>query len=306
MAPTTQLNFLDNKKNNGDRLETKKLRDIIDSASQKLRSHNIETPRLDVEILLSHVLLCSRIDLYKKKHELINSSQVLAFDKLLTRRCQQEPIAYLIGSKGFYGHTFRIDSSTLIPRPETELLVEEASTFLKENSWATKVLDLGTGSGCIAISLALLHPDVKVTALDLSYKALLRAKENSKEIGCQQNQITFSEQNILENEFWQNSEKFHMIISNPPYIGTKESSSLSPEVLHYEPSEALFAKNNGLEFYVTYAKNAKNILKSKGRLFLELSPVIYKEVCKIFKNQGWNLEKTIRDYAGHNRHIVLS
>lgn len=285
--------------------KTIKTQDLINSASLQLAKQNIQTPRLDAELLLCLTLSCERIDLYKKKYEKLNETSLCLFKKYLKRRLEKEPMAHILGEKEFYGHTFFVSSATLIPRPETELLVKEAATFLQENNWAKTVLDIGTGSGCISISLALLEKKAQITAVDLSSEALKIAQKNASNLNLTKEQIIFEKNNALEESFWLSSKNYDLIISNPPYIGLEEEESLSEEVLGYEPRKALFAQKNGLEFYYIYAKYAKKLLTPQGRLFLELSPIIYDEVCQIFCTSGWRLSKTITDYGGHKRHIIV-
>ena len=282
-----------------------KTQNLINLASIKLATKGFETPRLDVELLLCHTFSCERIDLYKKKYELIDSQAEKQFQFFLERRLKSEPIAYILGYKEFYGYPFQVNQATLIPRPETELLVKEASDFLQENPWAKNIIDLGTGTGCLGITLALLHKKIKVKAIDVAEETLKKAKENAKNLRLDKNQIDFDKKDILDKEFWSQEKTYDLIISNPPYIGREEQGTLSPEVLQHEPRKALFADKNGLEFYYTYAKYGKHILADKGQMFLELSPIIYHEVCRIFLSFDWRVKKTIIDYGGHRRHIIV-
>lgn len=287
-------------------MKTKKTQDLLASAEKKLKTSKQGNERLESELLLCFVLKCERIDLYKKKYDFLDDKEAETFGVLIERRIKTEPIAHIIQQKEFFGLSFKVSPETLIPRPETELLVEEVSDFYEKDVSKTDLIDLGTGSGCIALSLAKQHPELKITAVDKSKKALLVAQKNAQNLNLDKKNLFFLEDDILKENFWEKEHKFDIIVSNPPYIGFKEKSSLSKEVLSYEPKSALFAKEEGLEFYKMFANHGRKILKPSGRLFLELSPIIYEDVCKIFITHGWSILKTVKDYAGHKRHIILS
>ena len=278
---------------------------ILTTAENQLRKSGIESPKLESELLLAHTLSCSRIDLYKREFDSLCEERNSKFQALIKRRSLKEPIAYLTGQKEFCGNFFKVTADTLIPRPETELLVEEVSSYLTKTLEADSLLDLGTGTGCIPLSLAHKHENLRITAVDISSKALDVAHENQTSLGLKERKILFKQANILEDYFWSQHKKFHVIVSNPPYIGQQEEQDLEEDVINHEPHGALFAGNKGLEFYQTFASKAKKNLLPKGKLFLELSPIIYSDVCCIFQKEGWSLEKTILDYSGHKRHIIL-
>lgn len=280
-----------------------KTQEVIQDASKALAQSSSESPRLDAELLLCHVLSCTRIDLLKAKHDFLSQEDLNSFKKLLQRRQDHEPIAHILGKQEFYGHTFKVTKETLIPRPETELLVEAASKYLSTLDETAQVIDLGTGTGCIPISLSLLHPEASICAVDIHEKTLETAKENAEKLGA--TQVVFSQKDILQKEFWEQKQSYDLIISNPPYISKNEVDSMSTEVLKHEPKRALFADNKGLKFYEVFAKFGMNILSSHGLMFLELSPMIYGDVCKIFEARGWFIKETIHDFAGLKRHIIV-
>ena len=279
---------------------------ILREADIQLRKSGLESPKLESEILLAHILSCSRIDLYKREFDKLSQEKNSQFQVLLKRRCLKEPIAHLTGHKEFCGHLFQVTPDTLIPRPETELLVEEIASYFSETPGANTLIDLGTGTGCIPLSLAKENQQLNIKAVDLSSGALSVAKQNKKQLGLEKKQILFEQADILNSPFWEKLGKFHVIVSNPPYIGQQEEKDLEQDVLAYEPHKALFAKKEGLEFYQVFASQAKKHLFPLGKLFLELSPIIYNDVCQVFEKKGWTLEKTILDYSGHKRHIILS
>lgn len=279
--------------------------DLLKKTESILRLSGVSSPRLESELLLAYTLECSRPDLYGSKFDEISQESAENFLDLIKRREKKEPIAYLLGTKEFMGISFKVTRATLIPRPETELLVTALEESLKKTDHEQSILDLGTGTGCIALSLAYRNPSVKVSAVDFSEKALHVAKENAKNLGLF-SRVSFLKRDILDPRFWDELPRFHILVSNPPYIGESEANDLAKDVLDYEPRTALFAENEGLAFYEIFAKNAKKLLHENGLFFLELSPIIYEAVIKIFEENSWVLKETIRDYTGHNRHIVLS
>jgi len=218
---------------------------------------------------------------------------------------KHEPIAYIIGTQEFYGYEFKVTANTLIPRPETELLVSATLDFLRASEESSpKILDLGTGTGCIALTLTLEHQGVHVTAVDLSAEPLQVTEKNRAKLKLNPQRILIEQADVLAESFWQRQERFDALISNPPYIGIQEKKSLEKNVLGFEPHTALFAEDEGLAFYKTYAKFSHKLLKPHGKLFLELSPIIYEKVCQIFKKHNWQIVETITDLAGHKRHII--
>ena len=279
--------------------------DLLKKTELLLRLSDVSSPRLESELLLAYILGCSRADLYGSKFDEISNDSAENFLDLIKRRQKKEPIAYLLGTKEFMGLSFKVTRATLIPRPETELLVTAVEDFFKKTEHEQTILDLGTGTGCIALSLAYRSPSFKITAIDFSEEALCVARENANNLDLS-SRVSFLKRDILDPSFWNELPRFQALVSNPPYIGESEAQDLSKDVLDYEPRSALFAENEGLAFYESFAKNARKCLEKNGRLFLELSPVIYESVIKIFQKNSWTLEETIKDYAGHKRHIVLS
>lgn len=280
---------------------------VLKDAETTLRLSGVGSPRLESELLMAHVLGCTRVDLYGSRFDEITKEKASEFLNLIKRRSKKEPVAYLLGRKEFMELSFQVSPATLIPRPETELLVLAVEKHLKNlSSKEIQLLDIGTGSGCIALSLAHRNPSARVTGIDFSEKALAVAKENAKDLNLSSKRVSFLKRNALEESFWNELGPFEILVSNPPYIGEQEASSMESDVLDYEPSSALFAEHEGLAFYECFAKNARKALTKEGLLFLELSPIIYNSVIKIFEAHSWKLLETIKDYAGHKRHIILS
>jgi release factor glutamine methyltransferase len=262
--------------------ETKKSWDlggILDWSTGYLAEKGFENPRLNVEWLLCHVLNCKRIDLYAEHDRPLSKSEIEKFKTFLLRRVDHEPLQYIVGSTEFMGLPFEVTTDVLIPRPDTECLVEatlEICKSIKESP--VRILDIGTGSGAVAISVAYYLRKYSipfvVTALDISGKAIAIAKKNSEKI-LGGNGINFAEGNILDISSVQ--ELFHsfdVIVSNPPYVSDKEFEVLPPEVKKYEPALALKAKDDGLEFYKKIAERGKDFFHSnlsKKHVILEVA-----------------------------------
>ncbi|MDO8526278.1 MAG: peptide chain release factor N(5)-glutamine methyltransferase [Deltaproteobacteria bacterium] len=235
----------------------------INEAEKELAAAGVETPRLDAELLLAHVLGCERFELYLAVPGQPSAISKKKFDDYIERRIKREPVAYIIGCKEFWSILIKVTPDVLIPRPETEAVVEKA---LKLSGHRT-ILDLCTGSGCIAAALATEFPQAHITVVDISKEALTVAKENLKFAG---DRITFVEGNLFENVRGQ----FDLIVSNPPYIPTSICDTLMPEVKFFEPRRALDGGANGLDFVEKIRQYAPNFLKPDGHLILENGPEI--------------------------------
>ena len=221
--------------------------DILNVTSEYFKNNNFENPRLNAERLLSHVLDIDRVNLYLQFERLLTNDEKHLYRSLVKRRSENEPLQYIIGQTEFMGLPFNVNQHVLIPRPETELLVETVLD-LKKGLMQDKVniWDIGTGSGCIGISLAHLWPDSRVIATDNSDSALEIAKTNAQ-LNEAEN-ISFKKHDILL-EIPANERDIHIVVSNPPYISQIESESLAKEIADYEPISALTDFKDGLEFY---------------------------------------------------------
>jgi release factor glutamine methyltransferase len=219
---------------------------------------------------------------------------------IISRLNKHEPLQYIFKAAWFCGYRFYVDSSVLIPRPETELLVEEAAKFIFKKKSA-QVLDIGTGSGCIAISLLLRFPDAKVVGIDISKEALEVAKRNGNELNAQ---VQFKHCDILNDTL--EEENFDLIVSNPPYISSEEKSSLEKNVLDYEPHQALFASDSDpLIFYRAIAKVSKQ-LSPGGYLMAEINERFGKEVQQIFDSAGLKNIQIKKDVWGKERVVTAN
>ncbi|RXS97704.1 peptide chain release factor N(5)-glutamine methyltransferase [Silvibacterium dinghuense] len=237
------------------------VRNLLKQAAEQLRP--APTAARDAELLLLHTLKKDRVWLLMHPDAGISAEAQAAFFEKIARRAKLEPIQYITGEQEFYGFTFRVTPATLIPRPETEHLVEAALEHGSRDSSA-RILDIGTGSGAIAIVLAHLLPQAEVTAVDLSPAALAIAQENAARYGVEQ-RIRFLESDLLTAVA---GEQFDMIVSNPPYVPSTDI--LEPQVRDYEPASALYAGEDGLDIYRRLIPQAHAALKPGGWLLMEI------------------------------------
>lgn len=238
---------------------------ILDWAVDFFKKKSIDTPRLDAQLLLSHALKISKMELYAYFDKPISAEERANFKELILRRVKREPVAYILGSKGFWKHEFKVNSHVLIPRPDSEALIEKSLEWLKANQLEKgTLLDIGTGSGCLPISLKRELPELQVTAVDISSEALNVARENAQILDCE---IEFIESDLLTNV---KDQLFDLILSNPPYISDAEYQTLQPEITNFEPITALVSENNGLAHYDRILKESKPYLKPEGLLILEI------------------------------------
>jgi release factor glutamine methyltransferase len=229
--------------------------------------HLCDTASRDAELLLLHVLQISRATLLAYPDREIPSDRQALYQDLIMRRLQHEPIQYIIGQQEFYGLNFSVTPAVLIPRPETEHLVEAVLKLLPSNQ-PLKIVDVGTGSGAIAIALAIHLPHAAITALDISPDALAVAAANAREHGVADH-IRFLPSDLL-NAVSTDERAFDAIVSNPPYIAETDRLSLHPQVRNHEPATALFAGETGLDIYRRLVPQAYNALKHDGLLALEI------------------------------------
>ncbi len=238
----------------------------------------------------------SRLELSLNGSEEINSEIILKFFNALERLKNQEPIQYIIGTTEFYGLPFSVSPDTLIPRPETEELVD---WIIRENTVKTEILDIGTGTGCIAVTLAKHMKDSVVSALDVSTGALEVAVRNAKDNNVS---VQFIEADILSTS--QLPSQYDIIVSNPPYVRHLEKKKMHDNVLRFEPPTALFVPDKDpLKFYHNIAKLAKTHLKEGGSLFFEINEYLSKEMVSMLKDYGFCDIELRRDFRGKDRFI---
>ena len=276
------------------------IREIIFEATQRLEEAGIPSARLDAEVLLAFLLRCDRLAFFKNPENPISKEQRAAFDRLIERRTGGEPVAYMTGRKAFWSFALEVNPAVLIPRPDTEVIVEEALAVLRQESWRRpRILDIGTGSGAIALALACEVPGASITATDISEAALQTAQKNAAALNVEP--IVFLKGDLFEPV----EGRFDLIVSNPPYIGADEYQSLPPGVKNFEPEEALRAGQTGLEFYEKLIYQAHGYLAENGWLLLEIGARQKQEVRAIYEaHQDFYERIDVReDYAGLPRVI---
>lgn len=275
---------------------------ILDWASTSLSKRGFATSRLDCELLLAEVLGLSRLDLYVSFDRPLSVEERESFKAFFVRRRDGEPVAYILGKREFFKHSFLVTPSVLIPRPETEILVEHALTFLNELE-SGKVLEIGAGSGCIALSIAAEASSCNVEAWDISEKALEVASLNQERLEI--TNLNLKCLDALEESSWKGrGEKFDLIVSNPPYIGSHETDDMAEETLQFEPKEALFCGRDGYSFYQVFASLGKHALKENGMILMEIGFSQAEKVKSLFENSGWREVTVHQDYAGLDRIVA--
>lgn len=265
-------------------------------------SKSIESARLDAEVLLSYLLQKERIYLYVHFDEPLEDDELARFRNLVKKRAARVPVAYLTGQKEFMGINFKVNKNVLVPRPETELLVETAVKYLPAEE-AANFADIGTGSGAIAISLAKLRPNLSCCAVDISKEALEQAEENAS-LQTVSDKIEFFQGDLLE-PLKNKSEYFTAILSNPPYIPQTDMAGLQPEVREYEPRGALTDEGDGLSFYRRLLADSKNLLTDNGFLACEIGINQASDIKKISKENNWGKFGILKDLAGIERVIII-
>ena len=266
----------------------------------------VDEPRLSAELLLAHALNCDRMALYTRHEQIPSLAQVTAFREMVKKRKEGVPVAYLINKAWFFSLEFLVTPDVLIPRPDTETLVEQAIRLARASGWnQPRILDLCTGSGCIAIALAKNLPAAQLIAVDLSDKALAVARQNA-ETHAVAERIKFVQGNLFEPvAVLAGLTRFELIISNPPYIPTAQIVSLSPNVRAHEPRAALDGGSDGMDFHRRIATEAPEYLAPGGILMMEIAFDQAAGVEEILTTTGiYENIRTLRDAAGHQRCVL--
>jgi release factor glutamine methyltransferase len=279
--------------------------EAIYQAAQKLSALGIPNARLDAEVLLSYILGKDRAWLITHGKEALEREGQNLFEDALDRRSRREPLQYIIGRQEFWGLEFIVTPDVLIPRPETELLVETAVKILKGNSTRAAIADLCTGSGCIAISLAKELPDARIFATDTSARALVVARENARTNGVA-DRIRFFEGDLLHPfEELDLQARLDVITANPPYIRAGDLPMLQAEVRDYEPQVALIAGPDGTEIQKEIIENAPAFLKKQGALIMEMGLGQAETLTRMAAAAGgYGKPEILKDLAGIDRVIV--
>ncbi|MDQ6631771.1 MAG: peptide chain release factor N(5)-glutamine methyltransferase [Verrucomicrobiota bacterium] len=279
--------------------------EVIQRSADFLAKKGVESPRLQVELLLAHLLKMPRLKLYLNFERVLTEPELNQLRELVKRRGNREPLQHLLGTTSFCGLELAVNDKVLIPRPETEILAERAWKFLNEfstlNAQPTTALDFATGSGCLAIALATNCPKTQIYALDISGDALIVADENAVRNNVSK-KIKFCESDGFSE--LPKGIKFNLIVANPPYISTAEIETLEPEVRNYDPRIALDGGADGLNFYRKLANDSRDFLLAQGRLMLEFGEGQGKIIREIFEEKNWRIEAIEKDYSQRERFLI--
>jgi len=278
----------------------KTVSEVLQLSAGYLQEKDVERPKREAEDLLAFVLKVSRLDLYMQHDRPLEEKELSTFRAFLKRKAQGEPYEYIVGETLFFHCTLRITSDVLIPRPETEILLEKAVSEIQKDEWRGKeAWDLCTGSGCLGIGLKKALPELNVSLSDLSAKTLEVARANASwnevAVACYQGDFL--------NPFL--GMKADYIFCNPPYISEEEFGSLDPSVRLHEPEMALVSGPSGLEFYERLAVELPNYLNSGAQIFLEIGSGQGEALGVIFSAKCWKTKRLEKDWAGHDRFFFL-
>jgi release factor glutamine methyltransferase len=277
----------------------KSILEILKEAKEILQKKGLNDPQRSAEELLAHVLGFNRMDLYLHYDFPLEEKEIQSFRHLLARREKREPIQYLCGKLPFYHAEIEVSSDVLIPRPETELLVDKVVQTLKEEKGSEKLLlDLCTGSGCIGIAIKKSLPELTVVLADISSQALEVAKRNAKKNFVE---VLFHQGDLMEGF----PKKIDYLVCNPPYVAAEEFSQLQEEVRNFEPSLALVAGHGGYEFYERLSKTLPPFLNKGAKLFFEIGATQKEGIQKIFCQDGWPRGQFFCDWNGKDRFFFL-
>jgi release factor glutamine methyltransferase len=270
--------------------------EVLQSSTGYFKKRKIENARLNAEHLLAHVLGRKRIELYLEFERQLIETELAPLRELVKRRGEGEPLQHLLGTVEFCGLTFLCDKRALVPRPETEELVDLVQSRIENRE--SKILDVGTGSGVIALSLAARLPDARITATDISEDALALARENATRLGLA-DRVEFGKATLFETM----TERFDLIVANLPYVAMKDRSSLAREVLH-DPAVALFAGEEGDELVRALIEEAPEHLQANGLLALEIGLGQSDALLGLLQQKNWHDIEAKKDYSGIPRFLL--
>ena len=261
------------------------VQEILQKNYKDLLNHNIQTAKIDSEVILANILNTTRINLITKQDVTLNKEQEDLFSKLVERRKQKEPVAYILNKKEFWNENYFVDKRVLIPRPETEILIELLLKKIKDKNKAYKVLDLGCGSGCLLISFLKEMQKSQGIGVDISSNALEVAKKNI-ELHNLNNRAKLVRLDLLT---LHTKDKFDVIFSNPPYLSSSDYAKLSDDVKNFEPKQALVGGFNGVLYYKKIIALAQSALKKNGYLALELGDRQYRTISKLLQDHSFRI-----------------
>ena len=271
--------------------------ELLNSGAEILKVNKIRTHQLDSELVLSSLLKQQRENLIIDSNKNVSANTIFNFKKLIARRANKEPLAYILKKKEFWSKNFFVNRNTLIPRPETELLCESVIKLFRNKN--LHALDIGTGSGCIILSILTELKEAKGVGIDISGKAIKVAKKNSSKLGLNK-RVKFFNKSLEDIHGY----KFDLIISNPPYIRTSDIKSLSEDIKRFEPIIALDGGKDGLDVIKKVIYKSKTTLKKLGWLALEIGRGQYYKVSQILKKENFREELLVKDYKNNVRCIL--
>lgn len=278
------------------------IKDIIEKTTQHFKQKGFASARLDAELLFGYALNMRRIELYLHFEKPLSEAELEKCRDVVRKRSAGEPVAYITGQREFYKATFLVGPGVLIPRPETELLVEEAVEWVKKNhpNSNVKILDLGAGSGCISLSLAKEFSNSEVVAIEKSEKACDFFSKNKDKLNLSNAQLICADVNTFTGL---EKQSFDVVVSNPPYISA-DDINVEEAVKKFEPHEALFSNQGGVEALVQWSKLAASLLKPSGLCIFEIGAAQGQVAQKIFKDlNAFSEIRILKDYAGHDRFV---
>jgi release factor glutamine methyltransferase len=283
--------------------------EAIQKSTEFLAKKNVESPRLQTELLLAHLLKMPRMKLYLNFDRVLSTPETDALRESVRRRGQREPLQHITGSTSFCGHEIMVNRNVLTPRPETEMLAELGWQFIQQTSGVTNpkdlsVLDLCTGSGCLAIAIAAKNRAATIVATDVSDAALAVARENAAKNQVA-GQIDFRSGDGFAALNGGPVSRFDLIVSNPPYIPSAEIATLDPEVRDFDPMLALDGGSDGLNFYRRLAAGATEFLKPGGKMMLEFGDGQAEAIKKLFETEKWIVESVKEDYSQRARLLII-
>ena len=276
-------------------LKTWTISKLLEWATKELNNSGISSPKQNVETILAHTLNIKRLDIYLQLERKFSGKKLEIVFNIISRRKDKEPLQYILGETEFYGYTIKVDKSVLIPRPETELLVER---IIAEENDIKNILEIGTGSGALVIALAKKMNGIVIDATDISEDALRIAEQNTI-----LNQVDI---NIFKSDIFDNVlNKYDLIISNPPYISLTDYKQLPVEIKDFEPKSALLADDNGLFFYNKILQKAKDHLTESGKIYFEIGYDQAKKITEIAKENGFSDIIVFKDLNGFDRIVRI-
>jgi release factor glutamine methyltransferase len=280
-------------------VETWTVRRIIQWTTEDLSSRDVETARLDAEVLLAHVLGIDRLGLYLDLDRPLEPTERAAYREMITRRREREPVAYLTGNKEFWSLSFHVGPGVLIPRPDTEVLVEEALDLIPTDAEGFHVVDVGTGSGCVALAIASERPRLKVLGIDIAAGAASLAALNAEKLGYS-SRVSIFVGDLLDPV----APPLPLVVANLPYIPTESLDSLEPEISRWEPRGALDGGHDGLRQFRRLIGEANRVVAPGGSLVLEVGGDEQAQHVIGLLADGWTIARVRRDYSGADRVVV--